>query len=220
MSKFLYYLFDLDGTLTQSEEGIFNCARYALSFAGMDIPEEAILRKFVGPPLKVSFMEFCGVSEEQADALVAKYRERYNTIGLYENRVYDGIMELLEGLKKQGVYIAAATAKPQYPTEKIFEKFGFDKYFDVVVGSIPENIRMDKKDIITEALRQLEEKTGIESTRENTVMIGDRFYDIEGGKSCGTSTIGVLYGYGTREELLNAGADYVVEKPEEILKIY
>ena len=219
MSKFLYYLFDLDGTLTKSEEGIFNCARYALSWAGMDIPDETVLKKFVGPPLKNSFMEFCGASDEQADRLVKKYRERYNTVGMYENEVYDGIMELLSGLKAQGAYIAAATAKPQYPTEKIFERFGFDKYFDAVVGSIPEDIRIEKKDIITEALRQLVELTGIEATKENTVMIGDRFYDIKGGKLCGTSTIGVLYGYGTKSELVEAGADYIVERPEEILEL-
>lgn len=219
MSRFLYYLFDLDGTLTKSEAGIFNCAKYALADAGLDIPEEAVLRKFIGPPIKDSFMEYCNVSDEQADKLVVKYRERYNTIGLYENEVYDGIMELLSKLKEGGAYIAAATAKPQYPTEKIFEKFGFDKYFDVVVGSIPENTRMKKTEIITEALSQLELLTQTAATKENAVMIGDRFYDIEGGKSCNISTIGVLYGYGSRQELESCGADFIVDTPGEIAEL-
>jgi phosphoglycolate phosphatase len=155
--------------------------------------------------------------------LVHKYRERYNVTGLFENEVYDGIYDTLKALKAQGAHLAVATAKPQIPTEQILERFELDEYFDSVIGSLPDGSRLDKKDIIALALTELTEKTGINvvtGDASNAVMIGDRFYDIKGGQACGIHTMGVLYGYGSREELIEAGADYTPDLPKDILRCY
>lgn len=230
-----YYLFDLDGTLSQSEPGIFNCIKYALENYDIPCPEDDVLRSFIGPSLYHSFTETIGADHDLATELVKKYRERYNVIGLYETEIYEGIPETLRALKARGAGIAVATSKPTEPTKKILEKFDLAKYFDVVVGSNPDGTGSDKQFIISEALKGLrmlfdkKEKISDEAGKnqhpdndeviKEAVMIGDRMYDIKGGHACGTDTIGVLYGYGSREEFEAAGADYIVKCPEDILSI-
>lgn len=233
-----YYLFDLDGTLSQSEPGIFNCIKYALKSYDIPVPTDEVLRSFIGPSLYHSFTHTIGAKPELAKELVKKYRERYNVIGLYETEIYEGIPETLKVLKASGTITAVATSKPTEPTRMILDKFDLSKYFDVVVGSNPDGTGSDKQLIISEALRKMREisdektegtpdnaagktendkKTCISAEKKDALMIGDRMYDIKGGHACGTDTVGVLYGYGSKEEFEEAGADFIVEKPEDIL---
>lgn len=217
-----YLLFDLDGTITKSEEGIFNCIKYALDWAGILYPEYRVFRSFIGPSLYDSFVREFGMDDAKAKEMVAKYRERYNVVGLFEAEVYDGVADTLCALKEKGCILSVATSKPTEPTLRILEKFGVGKYFDVVVGSNPDGTGSDKKHIISQVLESLKKNHGLteDMIKSNqVVMIGDRRYDIEGGKACGLQTIGVLYGYGSREEFEAAGADNIVESPEEILKL-
>lgn len=217
-----YLLFDLDGTITKSEEGIFNCIKYALDWAGIPYPEYSVFRSFIGPSLYDSFVREFGMGDAQAKEMVAKYRERYNVVGLFEAEVYDGVAETLRMLKEKGCILSVATSKPTEPTLRILEKFGVRNYFDVVVGSNPDGTGSDKKNIISQVLESLKKDHGLteDMIDENqVVMIGDRRYDIEGGKACGLQTIGVLYGYGSREEFETAGADHIVETPNDILEL-
>lgn len=216
-----YLLFDLDGTITKSEEGIFNCIKYALDWAGIPYPEYSVFRSFIGPSLYDSFVREFGMDDAKAKEMVAKYRERYNVVGLFEAEVYDGVADTLRTLKEKGCILSVATSKPTEPTLRILEKFGVRNYFDVVVGSNPDGTGSDKKNIISQVLESL--KKDHDLTEEmiqagQVAMIGDRRYDIEGGKACGLQTIGVLYGYGSREEFEAAGADHIVETPNDILE--
>ena len=218
-----YLLFDLDGTITKSEEGIFNCIKYALDWAGIPYPEYSVFRSFIGPSLYDSFVREFGMDDARAKEMVAKYRERYNVEGLFEAEVYDGVADTLGALKDKGCILSVATSKPTEPTLRILEKFDVNKYFDVVVGSNPDGTGSDKKYIISQVIGELKKNHGLtEDMIESgqVVMIGDRRYDIEGGKSCGLQTIGVLYGYGSREEFEAAGADHIIEKPQELLAIF
>ena len=217
-----YLLFDLDGTITKSEEGIFNCIKYALDWAGIPYPEYSVFRSFIGPSLYDSFVREFGMGDAQAKEMVAKYRERYNVVGLFEAEVYDGVADTLSMLKEKGCILSVATSKPTEPTLRILEKFGVRNYFDVVVGSNPDGTGSDKKNIISQVLESLKKDHGLteDMIDENqVVMIGDRRYDIEGGKACGLQTIGVLYGYGSREEFEAAGTDHIVETPNDILEL-
>ena len=217
-----YLLFDLDGTITKSEEGIFNCIKYALDWAGIPYPEYSVFRSFIGPSLYDSFVREFGMGDAQAKEMVAKYRERYNVVGLFEAEVYDGVADTLSMLKEKGCILSVATSKPTEPTLRILETFGVRNYFDVVVGSNPDGTGSDKKNIISQVLESLKKDHGLteDMIDENqVVMIGDRRYDIEGGKACGLQTIGVLYGYGSREEFEAAGADHIVETPNDILQL-
>ena len=217
-----YLLFDLDGTITKSEEGIFNCIKYALDWAGIPYPEQSVFRSFIGPSLYDSFVREFGMDDAKAKEMVAKYRERYNVVGLFEAEVNNEVEDTLRSLKERGCVLSVATSKQTEPTLRILEKFGVRKYFDVVVGSNPDGTGSDKKNIISQVLESL--KKDHDLTEEmiqdgQAVMIGDRRYDIEGGKACGLQTIGVLYGYGSREEFEAAGADHIVETPDEILEL-
>ncbi len=194
-------LFDLDGTLTRSEEGIMNCVRYALSKMGRDIPNEQTLRAFIGPPLFGSFRDLCGMNDEACVQAVAFYRERYMDIGLFENAVYPGIRTLLRKLAKAGVYLAVATGKPQVLTERILDHFGLSKFFKTVAGISEDDREADKRQLIRRALP---------GSYKRAAMVGDRRFDMEGAKKMGIDAIGVTYGYGDREELQNAGADHIV----------
>ena len=201
-------IFDLDGTLTRSEEGIWNCVRYAAEKLGFPVPDAATLRKFIGPPLGWSFMEYMGMSEEMANKAVSTYRERYEAVGLFENRVYPGIRRLLRRLKRDGWYIGIATGKPQRSSERIIEHFGLNRYITKIVG--PKDGRgADKELLIRQALP---EDAG------EAWMVGDRRFDMEGAKKVGIGAIGAGYGYGSREELMNSGCDVYCETVEDIIR--
>ena len=200
-------IFDLDGTLTQSEEGIFNCVRYAAEKLGFEEPDAATLHKFVGPPLMWSFQEYMGMDETMAEQAVATYRERYTVVGLFENRVYPGIRRLLRTLKREGWYIGIATGKPQGPAERIIEHFGLGRYFDKIVG--PTGKMGAEKDWLI--------RSALPETYDEAWMIGDRKFDIEGGKAVGICTIGVGYGYGDEAELRAAGCDVYAPAVQDVI---
>lgn len=204
----MWVLFDLDGTLTQSEEGIWNCARYALGKMGFPEPDAATLRKFIGPPLMWSFRNLVGMTEEQALQAQTVYRERYNTVGLFENRVYPGIRYALRCLKKAGIHMGVVTGKPEKPTKRILEHFGLAPYFESVLCATDN--KADKEQMIRDTLP---EGFG------EAWMVGDRKFDMEGGRMAGIHTLGVTYGYGSEEELLESGAEKLARTPREIAAV-
>lgn len=217
MKNYKYVLFDLDGTLTDPKEGITKSVAYALEAYGIHVEDLDSLCKFIGPPLKDSFVKFYGFSEEQGYEAVEKYREYFRPHGVYENKVYAGVDKLLAELKASGKMIILATSKPTVFANTILEHFDLMKYFDVVCGSELDGSRVKKGDVITYALEQVAEKdTGFDKSK--AVMIGDREHDILGAKENGLDSIGVLYGYGDRAEHEAAGADYIVETVEELIK--
>jgi len=208
--KYTTILFDLDGTLTRSEKGITRSALYACEKMGFTGHNEEEFKVFIGPPLFESFQKVCGMTPEQAHQAIELYRERFSVLGWAENEVYTGIAPLLRSLKKNGCKIAITTAKPQAFAEKIAEKFGFAPYLDALIGPGMDNTHASKAWIVKKAIEQL---GGV------PVMIGDRCYDVEGGRENGIDTIGVCYGYGTREELVEAGATHIAETVEELTDI-
>ena len=208
-----YLLFDLDGTLTDSALGITNSVRYALQKFGITETDEKKLCLFVGPPLYDSFRELYGLSHDDANLAIVYYREYYVSKGLYENSVYPGVREMLEALSNSGRKIILATSKPEGFAREILKNFCLDGYFYEIFGATMDEKLCRKDEIIAYAL----EKTGI--SPDEAVMIGDRRYDIEGGRKNNLMTVGVLYGYGTREELSAANADCIAATVNELEKI-
>lgn len=206
-------LFDLDGTLTDSFDGIANSVIYSLEKLGAPVPERQSLSVFVGPPLFESYQAVCGFDPETAKKALAFYREYYNENGWKQNRVYDGVKEALETLKSTGKTLAVATSKPEYFSNRIIELFGLDKYFVFVAGATLDDTRTTKDEVIAYALKSLN------VDKEKTVMIGDRKHDVIGAKQNGLKSIGVLYGYGNLAELSAAGADYIANTPEDIIRL-
>ncbi len=209
-----YILFDLDGTLTDPAEGITNSAAYALEKLGIINTDRTELYPFIGPPLYDSFREFCGLSHEDATKAVSFYRENFREKGIFENKVYDGIPEVLKALKAAGCKLSLATSKPDIFAEKILDHFDLLKYFDFIAASTLAGDRGTKADVVRYALEQLK----VEDLSE-ALMVGDRKFDIEGAKECGIDSVGVIFGYGGREELAVAGATFLAEKPDDILRI-
>lgn len=205
-------LFDLDGTLTESGEGIMKSVQYALEKLG--IAEENLdnLRCFVGPPLEESFQKFRGLNEEQTRQGVAYYRERYTKVGIFENSLYPKIPELLEVLKINDKILGVASSKPEVFVKQILKHFEIDQYFQVIVGSELDGRRAKKAEVIEEALARLHMQT----ERDKVLMVGDKEQDVIGARSCGLQCVGVTYGYGSREELEKAGAVYIAETVEDL----
>ena len=207
-------LFDLDGTLTDSEQGIINSIEYALKKYGIKVKDKADLRKFLGPPLKESFKLFYNFSEDKAEEAVNFNREYFREKGIFENSVYQGVEELLRKLKSQNKKLILATSKPEPFTYRILEHFDLLKYFDFVAGSNMDNTRGKKDEVIFYALN-LCEITDLSSV----IMVGDREHDIIGANKVDIDSIGVLYGYGDIQELKNAGATYIAKDTCEIYEI-
>lgn len=207
-------LFDLDGTISDSGEGITNSVKYSLKKFGIIETDYEKLKKFVGPPLYASYEKYYGFSHEEAIKAVEYYREYYNAGGIFELRIYDGVIDILKYLKKSGKKIILATSKPEIYAEKIAKKFGFHELFDNISGALLDGSRIEKDDIIRYAL----ERVG-ESDISKCIMIGDRSYDVLGAKAFNMDSIGVTWGYGDRAELETAGATYIVDKAEEIKEI-
>ena len=205
-------LFDHDGTLTDSGRGITNSVAYALNKFGIKFESKDELKCFIGPPLIKMFMQKFGVNENDAKDLVRLYREYYSTNGIYENDLYDGIGELLFSLSKAEKKLILATSKPEHFAVKILEHFDIAKYFSHICGATMDEKRTEKDDVIEYAISSAKI-----SALSDVVMVGDREYDIFGAKKFGIDSIGVLYGYGSREELEKAGATYVAEKVKDIL---
>lgn len=204
-------LFDLDGTLTDSGEGIINCASLALQHFGIDVPERETMRQFVGPPLVDSFAKF-GVPADQVDEAVNVYRSRYVPIGKYENRPYPGIYELLENLLAQGHKLYVATAKPEDMSLDILNHFDLAKYFTMICGASLDTSRNTKAAVIAYLL----EKAGRD---DSAVMVGDTAFDVLGAKEHGIPTIGVAWGYGKVEDMEKAGAVGIAYSIDELFEM-
>ena len=208
-NSYHYLLFDLDGTLTESAPGILNSVRYTL--AHYQIPEESVLplERFIGPPLMESFMNFLGLPEEEAKRAVYIYREYFAEKGIFENAPYEGIPEVLQRLVSAGLTLGVATSKPEHFARRILEHYDLEQYFQVICGALDEGPNGTKPAVMRRAIREMEEKFG--ASKDKMIMIGDREHDIFGAKETGIASMGVLYGYGDREELEKAGADLICE---------
>lgn len=213
-----YILFDLDGTLTDPKLGITSCVQYALDKFGIKEPDRDKLEPFIGPPLSDSFREFYGFDDEKAQQAIAYYRERFSTVGLFENEIYPGIPQMLEKLQKAGRHLAVASSKPTVFVTQILEHFGILPYFEVIVGSELNGTRGKKEEVVEEALRQLLQGDAAKKQQE-IAMVGDRKYDIEGAKAYHIASVGVTYGYAADGELEEAGADVVVGTVEELGRV-
>ena len=208
-----YIFFDLDGTLTDSKEGILNSLRYAFDKLGEPVPPESTLIKFIGPPLQDSFAEFCGFSAERAAEAIAAFRERYEPVGTFENMAAPGMADLCARLKARGYVLALASSKPESLCVPICEKFGFTPSLAVVTGSPPVG-DWSKADVIRETMRRLELT---EAHKPEILMVGDRKFDVLGAKACGIACAGVeFFGYAAPGELAESGAVAVVRTPEEL----
>ncbi|RHR38147.1 HAD family hydrolase [Parabacteroides sp. AF18-52] len=214
MKQYKYLLFDLDGTITDSETGITRCVAYALNYFGIQVNDLRELSPFIGPPLLDSFKDFYNFTDEQATVAVAKYRERYADKGILENELYPGIKELLADAQKNGKTVILATSKPEIFAKRILDHFGLSDYFSFVAGSGLDGSLHTKTDVINYIL-QSNQITNLESV----VMIGDRKHDIIGAKNVGIDSIGVLYGFGDYKELSDAGADHIAEDIPALRKL-
>ena len=204
-----HILFDLDGTLTNPKEGFVNCIRFALSQLNIEIDKNINLESFIGPPIHTTFKKLCG-DESSAERAISLYRERYSNIGLIENRLYEGIPESLEQLFRAASSILVVTSKLTDISERIVEHFSLDRYFKAVYGSNLDGSLSDK----TELIRHVLETEKI--LPQDAVMIGDRRYDMIGAKNHGIRALGVLWGFGSEEELRSSGADGLCTHPNEI----
>ena len=205
-----YLLFDLDGTLTDPMVGITSSVQYALEKFGIHVRYLKELIPFIGPPLAESFQKFYGFSKEDAEKAIQYYREYYTPKGIFENEVYEGIPEMLAHLTEAGFTLLVATSKPTVFARKVLKYFGMEDYFSFVGGSELDGSRTKKAEVISYILKTC----GIEA--KEAIMIGDRRHDIEGGKACGLESVGVLYGYGTEQELTEAGADHIIRTVAEL----
>jgi phosphoglycolate phosphatase len=204
-------LFDLDGTITDSGEGIINCAELALRHFGLPVPDRAAMRVFVGPPLDETFMKF-GVHPDQTDEAIRVYRSRYIPIGKFENSPYPGVEDLLARLKARGHKLYIATSKPEQMSVDILEHFGLAKYFDRICGATMDGSRSKKADIITYLLQS----TGAAA---DAIMVGDTAYDVIGAAEHQIPCIGVSWGYGLIEDMEKAGAVGIAHSPEALMQM-
>lgn len=211
MMRKKYVLFDLDGTLTDSQDGIMNSIEYMLRHYGIQVEDRSALRPWMGPPLSDSLMRYYGFNPEQAQEGVKKYREYFDKTGIFENRVYPGMEQLLEKLQAQGYLLMTATSKPEVFAKRIMDHFGLTTYFAFIGGATMDDSRVHKGDVI----RYVLETNHIDDLSQ-VMMVGDRENDIIGARQNGLESIGVLYGYGGREELETAGADHIAETVEDI----
>lgn len=212
--KFKAVIFDFDGTVCETAPGIVKSARYALEAFGYSVPEDdKELEFFIGPPLLVTFQERFGADAQTAMELVKKYRERYTNQGVYESNLYKGIDNLLAALKKDGLKIGIASSKPQKYVETLLERFNVMKYFDCVCGVSFTADCESKASIISRCMASLAAQP------EEVFMVGDKRYDIQGAKANGMLSVGVLWGYGTKFEFIEAGADFIADKPGDVESI-
>ena len=215
MSNFDAVLFDFDGTVADTGEGVFLCVRYAIDAHGLEQPSDKDIRKFIGPTMIVSSHTlYPQLSDDEVQSLMQSYREKYAEVGLYKYKLYDGITELLKKLNENGIKTAVASSKPQEALENIIKVSGIDKYFDCIVGADRNYTDSDKATIVEEAIK----RTGV-TDKSRVLMVGDRKYDIVGAHKAGIACAAVLFGYGGQEEFDEYRADYVVNSFKEVEKI-
>ena len=212
MKEYDYYLFDFDGTLCDTTEGIFNSVIYSLHCFGIEEDDREKLRFFVGPPLFESYKTLYGVSDDEAKYLIEKYRERYRVKAAEESALYNGITEMLQKLKAKGKKIAIASSKPEIFVKEISNYHNISQYYDFISAEQLNKNHSSKEELINTCLDFFGNPT-----KESVLMVGDRFYDIDGAKAVGVDSAGAIYGFGTEEELRNAGATYILSSPDDII---
>ena len=208
-----HILFDLDGVISDNSDGITNGVKEVLKHYGREVPPKSELLKFIGPPLHDAFMEYLGLSAEQSTEGVKVYREYYRSCGIFENVMYDGVPEMLSSLCDAGYKLYLATSKPEEFARRICARFEIDRYFTYIGGATFDGSRDKKADVI----RYVMDEYNIVSSE--AIMIGDRHHDVLGAAECNVSCIGVLYGFGSKKELEDAGASHIVASPAEITAI-
>lgn len=202
-------LFDFDGTVADTGEGIRRSVAYSLVKMGKPALDEATLSRFIGPPLHDSYMEYCNMSDDEAETAIMRYRERYVDIGLYESKLYPGIVALLRALHEAGAHVGIASAKPQFMLERLTAYYGIDRWLDVIVGIGLDRHSADKRDLILRAMPK-------SMAAEEACMVGDRRFDIEAACALGLGAIGANYGYALPGELIQSGADEVFDSVDEL----
>jgi phosphoglycolate phosphatase len=218
-ARYQYIIFDLDGTLVKSEEGLYDSITYALEKSGVDPGDRKDMKRMIGPVLWESFQKFYNMSAEEADRANAYFVEAYDKEGIYNASVYEGVEQMLETLRNAGRILLVVTAKPRDMAERVLNHTGIDKYFQAVIGPARGNKKTDKGSLLREALSFLA-KTGTDHfQKEQAVMVGDRMFDMQGAVETGIPSIGVLYGYGDRQELINAGATLLADTPADVVKL-
>ena len=215
MAEYNAVIFDFDGTVADTGEGILKSLQYSFSAMGRDVPDMSDLKRFIGPPVYYSYTHFYGVAENEVEEYIKKYRERYKEKGIYECSLYDGMKELILSLKSRGVKTGIASSKPEHLIYSVSDFLGVTDLFDAIAGVKSDNSRHStKKDIILEAM----EKLG-ETDKEKVLMVGDRCFDIEGAAAAGVKSCGALWGYGNKEEFIEYKADFIAEKPLDVLNL-
>ncbi|MGN0795478.1 MAG: HAD hydrolase-like protein [Christensenellales bacterium] len=214
MKSYEYILFDLDGTLTNSEGGIKRCINYAMTCLNMDTLSDDVLNSMIGPPFVVS-MKRLGMDDATIEKAIKYYRMQYEIDGWFDNKVYDGIEDMLAVLKEKGYKLALATSKPMKFTLKIMDYFNLSRYFDFIGAADTDNKRGSKIEVINFVFENMKIVD-----KKRVIMLGDRLYDVEGAKLAGIDSGGVLWGFGDREELENAGANYIFESPNDVKKFF
>lgn len=207
-------LFDLDGTLIDSGPGIISSIEYALKEEGIKVPNKTEMRKFIGPPIQKGLVKICGLSREKSKELSVKYREYYEKNCWNKNKLYPGIKDLLKKLKSEGILLATATSRPESSALRVISYYGLDEIFDEIVTAKDNDPHIPKKDLIKTAILKCEEKSGLKNL--SAVMVGDTYYDMNGARLYDIPAIGVTYGYGTREELLESGAMCLASSAKEL----
>ena len=214
MKKYDYIAFDLDGTLTDPEVGLVKGFMYAFDRVGIKYDDPKALRRYIGPPLHEEWKREYGFTEEETARAIAIFREYYDEHGWAENRVYEGIVELLEALKAMGKTIVLATSKPENTARRIMALFGLDKYFDFCGGASTSSTRDKKWEVLEYSLLSVGA-----TDKSRCILIGDRKYDAEGASIYGIDSIGVLWGHGSEEEIVSSGFTYVAKTPDDVLNI-
>lgn len=217
MSKYKYVLFDLDGTVSESALGIRASLEHAIKQVGKPLPNLDDYTLYIGPPLIDTFRNLCHFTEEESAQGVEIYRDYYDTYGKFKNKLYDGMKDVLTALRNQGTKLAVCTSKYEKFAEEIVELLGVSDYFDAVCGSTLDGSRKDKKDLIPYAVKTL--GGDFDTERENTVMLGDTYFDARGARMCNVDFIGVKYGYGSLEQMKAEGAEIFAETPADILPL-
>lgn len=209
-------LFDFDGTIFDTSEGVFHSIDNVVNFYGIDVLDKSVYSTMIGPPLKVSFMNVLHLPESEIQNAIAKYREYYADKGMFEVKAYDGVEELLKKLLAAGKKTFVATSKPDVYAEEILRRQGMLDLFTFVGGAdLAEKVRVDKVDVIKHVLKT----QNIENQLEKCLMVGDRFYDINGAKAVNMKSCGILWGFGDRQEMIDCKADYICEKPDDVYKL-
>ena len=214
-----YIIFDLDGTLIKSEEGLYDSITYALEKSGVDPGDRKDMKRMIGPVLWESFQKFYNMSAEEADLANAYFNEAYDKEGLYNASVYEGVEDMLQTLRNAGRILLVVTAKPRDMAERVLNHTGIDQYFQAVIGPARGNKKTDKGSLLKEALSFLAKTGTYHFQKEQAVMVGDRMFDMQGAVETGIRSIGVLYGYGDRQELIDAGATLLADTPAVVVKL-